>query len=392
MNGVRKMLSMNEEIIYLKEINDFLIKLCMKSFKENDINKLFEFILKEVVRITKSDGGTIYLLEETNDENRLVIKHTFNNSINFKFFVGHTIVVNKFSIAGYCAFTKNEVIINNINKIPENHQFRQFGFFDKALRYKTFNTIAIPILDSKNEVIGVFQLINKKKISDIKIDLASPESLFEDYSEIDINLVNAVVSIISIVHEKQIAVLKSQENIEKNEKLILSLFESMRFASDKLNQAMLNAQEKLINQTLLFKNNLMTKKHGLEFLIRQMQITKITNSSFTLCYLDFSLSSVDFIGELVGILISMIRQYDVLIKLEENIYILFLYEIDIEKSKKVIERFKERILDNEIYNKNIKYIKYSLRYFDSNSSISDLKKTLLKPEINEDLFGADGGI
>jgi HD-GYP domain-containing protein (c-di-GMP phosphodiesterase class II) len=81
-----------------------------------------------------------------------------------------TIPVNKNSISGYAACTKKTLNIENCYKIPKRAEYKFFKDFDKANNYETRSMITVPMINHIGDVIGVVQLVNRKKDKKVKLD------------------------------------------------------------------------------------------------------------------------------------------------------------------------------------------------------------------------------
>ncbi len=145
----------------LKTILDISISLTC----EKDYNKLLEKILKESMRITNSDAGTLYLYKD----NSLIFKIMRTNSLDiYKGGNGEEINLppvpfTEKNVCSYCAIHKKLI---NIEDVYNNEQFDFSGpkNYDFITKYKTKSMLVIPLIDHENELIGVIQLINKLDI------------------------------------------------------------------------------------------------------------------------------------------------------------------------------------------------------------------------------------
>lgn len=153
------MININDD---LKRILDISISLT----SEKDYNKLLEKILKECMRNTNSDAGTLYLYKN----NTLEFKIMRTNSLNiYRGGNGEPIKLppvpfTEKNVCTYCAIHKKIV---NINNVYDNSQFDFSGpmKYDSITKYKTQSMLVIPLADHENELIGVIQLINALDIN-----------------------------------------------------------------------------------------------------------------------------------------------------------------------------------------------------------------------------------
>lgn len=128
---------------------------------EKDHNKLMEMIITEAIRLTNSDAGTLYLL----DENSLKMKIIHNRSMNiFKGGKGEVIdlpavPLNPAYVSSYVAIKGKTVSFDDVYKMDE-FDFSGTRKYDSMTGYRTTSMLVIPLKDHLNEVIGVLQLIN----------------------------------------------------------------------------------------------------------------------------------------------------------------------------------------------------------------------------------------
>jgi len=148
----------------LGEIEDILnIGIALSA--EKDPNRLLEMIVSEARRITKADGGTLYLV----DDDKLVYRIMQNESMGtFKGGGGEVIPFPPVSmvmgnISAFAAITHQSVNIPNVyNDIT--FDFTGPKKFDEATGYHTLSMLVIPLENHEGTVIGVLQLINAQDI------------------------------------------------------------------------------------------------------------------------------------------------------------------------------------------------------------------------------------
>lgn len=128
---------------------------------EKDHNRLLEMIVSEARRITRADGGTLYL----KDGNYLQFKIMQNQTMNvFQGGAGEPInlppvPLQKSNVSSYVALTRHSV------NIPDVYTSQEFDFtgpknYDRITGYRTVSMLVVPLENHENEVIGVLQLIN----------------------------------------------------------------------------------------------------------------------------------------------------------------------------------------------------------------------------------------
>jgi len=164
------------QVEFLDAIVEHLTQIGIELSAEKDVDKLLEKILIECMNITGCDAGSLYFKEDCDGEDCIRFRHTQNKSKSFPF-KSFTMPLNTNSIAGACAF--NGVIYNlkSMDETVEKIGIKHDGSFDKSINYKTCNMLVIPMKNYSGDVIGVLQLINKKRDPDLI--LGEPESIPE---------------------------------------------------------------------------------------------------------------------------------------------------------------------------------------------------------------------
>jgi len=161
---------------------------------ERDLKTLLELILTQARRITTSDAGSLYLVE-TGDQGqkRLRFRIAQTYSKPEAPFVEFTIPVDRSSLAGYTAVTGEPLVIDDAYFLPPDVEYSINRSFDERHGYRTKSMLVIPMKDHKEEVIGVLQLINRKRHADAV--LATPadvEHQVVPYSRRTVELVTAL--------------------------------------------------------------------------------------------------------------------------------------------------------------------------------------------------------
>jgi HD-GYP domain-containing protein (c-di-GMP phosphodiesterase class II) len=139
---------------------------------ERDIRKLLTLILEKTRQVTGADAGSVYVLEEepaapgAAAPKRLHFMLSQNDSlkIDFKEF---TLGVDEKSIVGKAVLTAKPINIPDLYKLSDPAHnpwgFQHNRSFDEKTGYRARSMLTVPMLSAENEVIGVIQLINKKR-------------------------------------------------------------------------------------------------------------------------------------------------------------------------------------------------------------------------------------
>ncbi len=161
---------------------------------ERDLKTLLELILTQARRVTASDAGSLYLVEPTeNGAKRLRFRLAQTFSKPEAPFVEFTIPVDRTSLAGNAATTGEPLVIDDAYSLPPDVEYTINRSFDERYGYRTKSMLVIPMKDHKEDVIGVLQLINRKRDGDAV--LATPVEVEEQvlpYTKRTVELVTAL--------------------------------------------------------------------------------------------------------------------------------------------------------------------------------------------------------
>lgn len=147
----------------LHELNNIGVALSA----QRDINKLLELILAKSRAITASDAGTLYLVKRGKDQStpsgdRLGFELAQNDSVPVAF-EQFTVPLDDTSIAGYVALSGHIVNLADAYQLPPGTPFTISRSWDERSGYRTKSVLVVPMRDHQGTVIGVVQLINKKR-------------------------------------------------------------------------------------------------------------------------------------------------------------------------------------------------------------------------------------
>jgi GAF domain-containing protein len=138
---------------------------------ERDLDKLLDLILTQARHITRSDAGSLYLVETGDGSARRL---RFRLAQNFSVrpappFVEISMPLDRTSIAGYVATTGEPLVIDDAYHLPANAEYSFNSSFDERYSYRTKSVLVIPMKDHREEIIAVLQLINCKRDPDVMI-------------------------------------------------------------------------------------------------------------------------------------------------------------------------------------------------------------------------------
>jgi HD-GYP domain-containing protein (c-di-GMP phosphodiesterase class II) len=154
-----------------------LIDIARALTTEREIDKLLGLILEKSRFVTGADAGSMYVVEGEDprpSHRSLHFKMSQNDSLSFDS-REFTMPISARSMAGYVALEQKTLRIDDVYDMPAGSPFAFDRSFDEKVGYRTKSMLVTPLTSSKGEVIGVLQLINKKR--EAKQKLLSPEDV-----------------------------------------------------------------------------------------------------------------------------------------------------------------------------------------------------------------------
>jgi signal transduction histidine kinase len=185
---IRNEVAARQRIAYLQsEVTEFY-EIGKSLSSEKDTLILFEKIINSSIRMTSSDAGTIFLVIDRDSGSWSTIKDGNYTDKLLKFAIARnmsrnidleasTAEIMGESIFGYTVITGRPLRIENAYEIPPSYDYKLNQSYDRSTGYMTRSILTVPMKDHANNVMGVIQLINKKKRRDLLLDSSSPESL-----------------------------------------------------------------------------------------------------------------------------------------------------------------------------------------------------------------------
>jgi len=156
---------------------------------ERDIHKLLDMILRKSRQITGADAGSVYVVESVEESpkdraqshrraalgeargaaSRLHFMLSQNDSmaVNFDEF---TLKLDESSVAGKAVLSRQPINSRNLGAEPTDTLGTGHDrSFDQQTGYQARSMLTVPMLSAMGDVIGVIQLINKKRTAGAKL-------------------------------------------------------------------------------------------------------------------------------------------------------------------------------------------------------------------------------
>lgn len=151
-----------------------LVRVAQRITAQRDVARLCETILEEAQALTHADGGTLYLAEGRDHDQRLEFAIVRNHSLGLHLGGGsggqldypplplfHEGKLNHSHIAAHTALTGELV------NVPDAYDAEDFDFsgtrdFDRKFGYRSTSILAVPLKTDLGELVAVMQLLNAK--------------------------------------------------------------------------------------------------------------------------------------------------------------------------------------------------------------------------------------
>ncbi len=174
----------------MREVN----KIGMALMSERDPDRLLGQILTQARRLTTSDAGSLYLVEEREDGTKnlhflLAQNDSLPNLPNPDFHLP----LDTSSVAGYVGYTGEVLVLDDAYEIPPDRPYTFNRGFDESVGYRGKSMLVVPMTDHRDHVVGVVQLINRKRDPEGVIrDEASASEHVVPFSQRDVELVRGL--------------------------------------------------------------------------------------------------------------------------------------------------------------------------------------------------------
>lgn len=146
--------------------------------QERDTQRLLNLILLRAREVTGADAGSVYVVEgdaEGPSEHLIRFTESQNDSRTITS-EGFTMPVSSTSIVGACVLASEVINIPDLYNLDAPGQGNNtWGFvhdksFDEKSNYQSRSLLTIPMVSARSQVIGVIQLINRRKAGVLRLD------------------------------------------------------------------------------------------------------------------------------------------------------------------------------------------------------------------------------
>jgi len=175
-----------------------------------DLGGLLNLILSKSREITYSDAGSVYLVDHSNEQSKLLFKVAQNASKPRLSFKECVLPLTDKSLAGYVAITGQSLNLSDAYNLPPGVPYQLDTSFDRDINYRTCSVMVLPMQNRQGETIGILQLINRKKKADAVLTAENAWESTQQYTEWEERIVRSLASQAAISIERN----QLQESIE----------------------------------------------------------------------------------------------------------------------------------------------------------------------------------
>ncbi|MCS7182388.1 MAG: GAF domain-containing protein [Thermoanaerobaculum sp.] len=161
---------------------------------ERDLARLLERILSSARELVCADAGSLYLLEEREGHKLLHFMLAQNDSVPVALSTW-SVPVDTASIAGFVAASGDCVAVEDVRYLPRDAPYSFNPRFDQLTGYHTRSLLTVPMATRTGEIVGVLQLINRKR--DRLATVASAQEAEQwviPFSQADIAVIRALAA------------------------------------------------------------------------------------------------------------------------------------------------------------------------------------------------------
>lgn len=228
--------------IIVKAIDEFLLnqknkltkrifndETIIKSFEEVSIaltternhSKLLALILNKARELSSADAGSLYLVEKDGDGEKRNLRFALAQNDSKKVrFEEKVMPLSYQSIAGYVALTGEILKISDVYNLPSHLPYSHNKKFDEESGYKAKSMLVLPMRNSRGEIIGVLQLINKK------IDFSQLLDSYEKIERYAVEFDEAVIKLMRSFSSIAAVAIENNQLIKSIEKLFEGMVEA----------------------------------------------------------------------------------------------------------------------------------------------------------------------
>jgi GAF domain-containing protein len=170
---------------------------------QKDMQALYHLILHTCRTLTQADAGTLYIVDEEDDARVLVFSAAQTASLDAPY-QRQVLPLTKQSIAGFVALTAQPLVVADAYLLPPDATYGFDRSFDRTFGYRTRSVLTAPMMNLEGEVVGVVQLINRKRnAATVLADSDTVDREVEPFTSEDERVVLALASQAAVAVENR---------------------------------------------------------------------------------------------------------------------------------------------------------------------------------------------
>lgn len=185
----------------LEEINK--VGIALSTVRDHDV--LLDMILTKTRELSRSDAGSLYLIDDIPGEGKVLRwKLAQNDSIPVNF-QEKILPITKKSLAGYVALTGETLIIDDAYAPPARGEYSINTSFDLETGYHTKSMLVLPMTNHAGDNIGVVQLINRRRSNSyVKLNKKTAPTEVVPFDDHTVQLVRSLAGQAAVALENNI--------------------------------------------------------------------------------------------------------------------------------------------------------------------------------------------
>lgn len=169
-HGAQELRDVQKSMLETDSRLSMLAELGIALSAEKKLSTLLGRILSEGRAMACCDAASLFLVDQSEDDNlQLKFMLAQNASIDFPF-EEKKFSLNDGSIAGYVAAHGAELNIDDAYHIDPQAPYQFNRSFDEEMSYRSVSLLAIPMMNHREEVIGVLQFINRTSSKGVQLN------------------------------------------------------------------------------------------------------------------------------------------------------------------------------------------------------------------------------
>lgn len=178
-----------------------------------DPDQLLNLILQSSRDLTWSDGGSLYLVDRSDPQQPcLRFQILQSDSLPIPSESPPPLPLDRHSLAGYVATTGETLNLADVYALDRQQPLQFNASFDQHFNYRTCSMLVLPMCDQTGSVIGVIQLINRKRQAGLKLTAAIAPEQTQPYSAAEETLLRSLAGQAAIAIERTL-LQRSIENL-----------------------------------------------------------------------------------------------------------------------------------------------------------------------------------